>query len=186
MAHGDFDSYRIMELVCGNPHATSHATDEQWPRFTWVTAQVFYGQPGGWPDIIDFKAGNLPDLIDMRILQTDAGAASDTLCYGASAGLIDEDDHVDLIINEMTGNRLCGTPVDVGNMFILSGAGMGNTPAVDLSFWNGDLLGFGSLDGDKSVTRYAIVRASSELPPTFPMAIFGPEPDGQGGRGRFL
>ena len=131
MAHGDFDSYRIMELVCGNPHATSHATDEQWPRFTWVTAQVFYGQPGGWPDIIDFKAGNLPDLIDMRILQTDAGAANDTLCYSASAGLIDEDDHVDLIINEMTGNRLCGTSVDVGNMFILSGAGMGNTPAVD-------------------------------------------------------
>ena len=93
---------------------------------------------------------------------------------------------MDLIINEMTGNSLCGTPVDVGNMFILSGAGMGNTPAVDLSFRNRNLLGFGSLDGDKSVTRYAIVRASSELPPTFTMAIFGPEPDSQGGRGRFL
>ncbi len=178
MAHGDFVNDGIADLACGNPH------DAPQMREGAGSVHVFYGQPGGWPEIIDLKEGNLPDLAEMRIVRIDGGAAHDTLCYSASAGLIDGDNHVDLIINEMTGNGIpksvdgmTTVSVDVGNMVILSGAGKGSAPASNLSFQNGNLLDFEKVEvGGEASTMVVIVRSSSGVLPecTGPL-IVGPE-----------
>jgi len=55
------------------------------------------------------------------------GDAGDTLSYSAASGDVDGDGRIDLITNEMVGNGIAGQ-VDVGNLIVLSGAGLISPP----------------------------------------------------------
>ncbi len=57
------------------------------------------------------------------------GDQGDTLCYSAAAADVDGDGRIDLITNEMTGNGAGGSPRNVGNLILLSGAILGLEPA---------------------------------------------------------
>ncbi len=46
----------------------------------------------------------------------------DTLMYSAAAADIDGDGRTDLIVNEMRGNGVSATALDVGNLLIIGGA----------------------------------------------------------------
>ena len=60
------------------------------------------------------------------------------VCYSAAAGDLDQDGRIDIITNEMTGDGSGGTPVDVGNLILLSGALLGpatTMPVPTISPW---------------------------------------------------
>ncbi len=126
VAHGDFDRDGFTDLALGNPH------DNPQGRAGAGSVHIFYGQPGGWPELIDLKPGNLPNHDAMRIVQVDGAQAGDTLCYSAAAGDLDDDGYADFIVNEMTGNGFGGTPIDVGNLLVISGRTLGAASPSDL------------------------------------------------------
>lgn len=125
VAAGDFDRDGIADLAVGNPHDTTQG------RVQAGSVHLLFGQAGGWPAVIDLKADTgLPAPADLRITQIDAakglvsGNLSDTLCYSAAAADFDGDGHTDLIANEMIGDGIAPNTVDVGNLLVISGAGL--------------------------------------------------------------
>ena len=72
-----------------------------------------------------------------------AGDTGDILCYSAAAGDVNADGRDDLITNEMTGNGAGGSPVDVGNLIVLSGQilGIGPPPIPTTPSWALAVLG---------------------------------------------
>ncbi|MFT5192137.1 MAG: hypothetical protein ACI9DF_005177 [Verrucomicrobiales bacterium] len=155
MAHGDFDNDGYTDLACGNPH------DAPQGRTRAGSIHVFYGQPGGWPPLIDLKRDALPSPEEMRVVKIDGGQAFDTLCYSASAGFIDADANEDLIVNEMTGNGFGGTPLGVGNLVIIRGAALGSAPTTELVYSPSSILDFGSVQiGQSAIKTVTISHAN--------------------------
>ncbi len=126
VADGDFDNDGIADLAVGNPHDTPQG------RLSAGTVHIFFGQPGGWPSIVDLKNDardgfGLPGASQMRITRIDAANGlngnngPDTLCYSAASGDINGDGVEDLIVNEMIGDGISPGTVDVGNLLIFSG-----------------------------------------------------------------
>lgn len=119
--HGDFDGDGIGDLALGNPHDLVDG------RIDAGSVHVLYGQPGGWPELIDLHPVALPPASVMRIAlikgaRGESGSDDgDTLCYSAAAGDVDGDGKDDLMMNEMAGNGFGGTPEDIGNLVVISG-----------------------------------------------------------------
>jgi hypothetical protein len=119
-AHGDFDGDGIADLAFSSPHGSplgrTHAGE----------VHIFHGQEGPWPMTVDLK--NPPSRAVLRFthllgaLGSGGGNVGDTLAYSAAAGDYDGDGRLDLVTNEMQGDGLGGTPSDVGNLLIVSGA----------------------------------------------------------------
>ncbi len=153
VAQGDFDGDGIGDLAFGNPGDTPDSRSKA------GTVNILYGQPGGWPTLIDLRPDSIgptevfpiPDV--MRIAEIRGGKGStgsnigDTLCYSGSAADIDKDGLTDLIINEMVGDGVA-TP-DVGNLIIISGAAMLSKPSFNLSSSATSPVNFGSRDIDE-------------------------------------
>jgi hypothetical protein len=119
-AAGDFDGDGIDDLAVASPHFDPGGRDSA------GAYHVFHGQRGLWPEIVDLAA--LPETAVVRITEIYGALGSaqndtgDTLGYSAAAGFVDGDARADLISNEMVGNGSGGTPVDVGNVIVISGA----------------------------------------------------------------
>ncbi len=126
VAHGDFDADGVVDLAIGNPHDNPKGRTEA------GSMHILYGQPGGWPAIIDLKPTQLPAHEAMRVVEVVGAYAGDVLCYSGAASDMDGDGYVDLIVNEMTGNGFGGTPIDVGNVIIVSGEALGEGPVPQL------------------------------------------------------
>lgn len=124
VTQGDFDGDGLGDLVFGSPN------DEPQGRVSAGSIHILYGQPGGWPALIDLSTDGLPDPVVMRIVQIHGANGTvrrdtgDTICYSAASGDIDGDGHTDLIVNEMEGNGLVFGTIDVGNLLLISGAAM--------------------------------------------------------------
>lgn len=121
-AQGDFDGDGFDDLMVGNPH------DEPLGRLSAGTLHVFFGRPGGWPELFDTQPGGLPPKKLVRITElrgangrTSPFDQGDTLCYSAAAGDMDGDGRTDLITNEMVGNGVGPAAVDTGNLVIFDG-----------------------------------------------------------------
>jgi len=121
VTQGDYDRDGLGDLVVGNPHDTPQG------RGGAGSMHVLYGQNGGWPSTIDLSVANLPGAEVMRIARIDGAQAGDTLCYSAAAGDINGDGYTDIIVNEMTGDGFGGTPQNVGNLLLISGAALHRT-----------------------------------------------------------
>ncbi|CAN5162148.1 hypothetical protein BH23VER1_BH23VER1_32140 [soil metagenome] len=133
-AQGDFDGDGLADLAFGNPH------DAPSGRTSAGSVHVLYGQPGGWPDTVDLAEGELPAPAEVRIARIDGAKGSgggngtgDTLCYSADAGDIDGDGRTDFIVNEMAGNGAGGSPLDVGNLLLISGTALLAPPTTSLT-----------------------------------------------------
>jgi hypothetical protein len=122
--HGDYDNDGISDLAFGNPH------DSPQGRTSAGSMHVLYGNVSRWPSLIDLSVATLPDPGVMRIARIDGADGTsgtdggDTLCYSAATGDIDGDGHDDIIVNEMLGDGVPPEPTDVGNLLIISGAGL--------------------------------------------------------------
>ena len=121
--HGDLDGDGVADLVFGSPHANPAGRDEA------GTIHVFYGQPGGWPELIDTSPENFLTLegfrwVEIRGAQGDGPDRGDVICYSAAPGDVDGDGRTDIIANEMTGNGVAPGATDVGNLIIISGAAL--------------------------------------------------------------
>ncbi len=120
-AQGDFDADGFADLAFAAPHGRPQARRN--------AGQVFllYGQTGGWPTVVDTRAGQLPSADLMRILEIQGANGNrgsdtgDTLAYSGAAADLDGDGRTDLISNEMVGNGVDPEAVDVGNLIALSG-----------------------------------------------------------------
>jgi len=149
VAHGDFDGDGIWDLAFGNPH------DNPEGRGNAGSVHVLFGQPGGWPALINLNPATLPGPEEIRItlVQGAIGASGsdfgDTLCYSASSADLDRDGRTDFILNEMTGNGFGGAPLNVGNLLVISGPALTptNTLPTSLSASPAE-LGFGLFDID--------------------------------------
>jgi hypothetical protein len=146
VAHADLDVDGIGDLLVGNPH------DALFGRINAGSAHIIYGQPGGWPALINTKEGSLPDPQDVRVAVI-AGASGnlgsdfgDILCYSAAVGDIDNDGRCDVIINEMQGNGLGGIPEDVGNLIVVSGTALLEPFTPALSYSPSGRIDFGAHD----------------------------------------
>jgi hypothetical protein len=119
-AAGDFDGDGIDDLAIASPHF------DPLNRGSAGAFHVLHGQQGMWPETVDLAS--LPDAALVRVtevygaLGSTPGENGDTLGYSAASGFIDDDNRRDLISNEMVGNGFGGTPPDVGNLIVLSGA----------------------------------------------------------------
>jgi hypothetical protein len=132
-AQGDFDGDGLADLAFASPHATPLG------RVNGGAVHVFYGQPGGWPRVIDLAPNRLPSLDEVRYAEIYGGRGrrpqdeGDTLAYSADAADLDGDGRTDLITNEMLGNGVSAEAVDVGNLIIIRGAAL----AASKSRWRG-------------------------------------------------
>ncbi len=160
---GDFDGDGIGDLGIGNPH------DSFPDRADAGSVHVLYGQPGGWPEFIDLDPANLPDPSAMRIaliqgangtVGTDRG---DILSYSAASGDVNGDGRADLIINEMAGNAISGTPEDVGNLLVVDATSLLPPFEPSLSFSESGPVRFGIAHVEnESETRFITITNGSE------------------------
>jgi len=129
-AHGDFDGDGIADLVFSAPHASPAG------RTHAGIVYLIAGKRTGWQALVDLSAGAYPRPAQQRIIEVhganggSSGDAGDTLSYSAAAGDVDGDGRIDLITNEMVGNGVAPGAVDVGNLIVLSGAGLLAPPSV--------------------------------------------------------
>ncbi|MFV1996159.1 MAG: choice-of-anchor D domain-containing protein, partial [Verrucomicrobiales bacterium] len=137
----DFDGDGIEDLAIGNP------CDDAAARAEAGSIHVLYGQPGGWPALVDQSLANLPGPEVMRIARIDGAVVGDTLCYSATAGDMDGDGFMDLITNEMKGEGFEGTPSNVGNVLVIEAGAflpafvprLGFSPSATVDFGGRDL-----------------------------------------------
>ena len=128
VTQGDFDGDGLGDLVIGNPH------DRPDNRQVAGTVYVLYGKQGGWPAEIQLGGNQLPDPDTLRVVEVWGGRGSisgdtgDTLCYSAASGDLDDDGRTDIIMNEMVGNGVGPSSIDMGNLIILSGAALLDPP----------------------------------------------------------
>lgn len=162
MLQGDFDGDGIGDVGVGNPH------DTFLERADAGSIHVLYGQPGGWPGLIDLLPSALPSPQEMRIalIQGAQGTSGtdrgDTLCYSAASGDINGDGRPDLIVNEMAGNALEGTLEDVGNLLVIDAASLLSAPQSSLELTTLGPTDFGVAEvGSAGVTRSAVIRNTS-------------------------
>jgi hypothetical protein len=133
--HGDFDGDGITDLVVAAPHNNALGR---------ISAGVVYILLGRttWPGLIDFETSAFPLPSEIMVIRIDGangagpGDQGDTLSYSAATGDVDGDGRVDLITNEMLGNGV-GGQVDVGNLIVLSGAGLIAPPPTPSLPWVG-------------------------------------------------
>ena len=138
-AHGDYDGDGIVDLMVSAPHGSPPGRNQ---------AGIVYILLGraSWPALIDFEPSAFPLPSEIMVIQIDgangsgAGDAGDTLSYSAASGDVDGDGRPDLIMNEMLGNGIAGQ-VDVGNLIVLSGAGLIAPPPTPVL----PLLGYAAL-----------------------------------------
>ena len=123
LAHGDFDNDGFADLAIGSPTANPLG------RISAGIMHIVWGKAGPWPNIVDFQEGLKTNPADLQITdvlgafgQTTSNDRGDTLMYSATAGDMDNDGRDDLIINEMRGNGVAASTIDVGNLLIISGA----------------------------------------------------------------
>ncbi len=170
--HGDFDNDGIADLAVANP------CDNPSGRSDAGTVHVFYGQPGGWPTVIDQAPGQLPAPGEMRIAEIIGANAGDTLCYSAMAGDIDADGVLDLIVNEMRGDGFGGSPQAVGNMLVIHADALLPANASSLSFSTGSLVDFGVQDinaGPTATQLVDITNVSGSAVNIVTLQLTGPE-----------
>lgn len=175
--HGDFDGDGLGDLAIGSPHDVVDG------RLDAGSVHILYGQPGGWPALIDLSPVTLPAPSVMRIahIKGAKGALSfssrgDTLCYSAAAGDIDGDGRPDLIVNEMAGDGSGGTPRDVGNMLVINAGSLLGPPSPSLAFSSGRLLDFGSIspDGAEAVEEITMTNSGLEAVTILALGLTGP------------
>jgi hypothetical protein len=116
---GDFDGDGFDDLAIASPCADPEG------RGSAGAWHVLLGQPTRWPSFVDLLNPPGPETVFITELQgavgTGSGGIGDVLGYSASSGDIDSDGRLDLISNEMQGDGFGGTPLDVGNIVIVSG-----------------------------------------------------------------
>jgi hypothetical protein len=135
IAHGDFDNDGFADLAIGNPH------DAPQGRSNAGSVHIFYGQPGGWPALIDQSPGSFPSPEVARSVEihgangVSGSDGGDVLCYSSAVADIDGDQRPDFIVNEMVGNGSGGNPEDIGNLLVISGAALLGpaSPSIDFS-----------------------------------------------------
>ena len=119
-AQGDFDADGFADLAFGSPHANPQG------RPSAGSVVVFFGRPGGWPELVDTRPDELPQTLRLTEIQGAAGTSGtdrgDTLAYSLAAADLDADGLTDLVANEMLGNGLGPDTVDVGNLLLLGGS----------------------------------------------------------------
>jgi hypothetical protein len=122
VVHGDFDDDGFDDLAIGSPKA------DPLGRSSAGMIHVVWGRPAPWPAEVDLRQGLKPDPADLQI--TDILGANgnrpgidegDTLMYSAAPGDVDGDGSDDLIVNEMLGNGVAGSALDVGNLIVIGG-----------------------------------------------------------------
>ena len=118
---GDIDG--IADLAIASPLASPLG------RIHAGTIHVLWGRNGAWPTVIDLAAGLRPDPASFPITdiygakgEQSVNDTGDTLMYSAAAADMDGDGRIDLIVNEMRGNGVSPTALDVGNLLIIGGA----------------------------------------------------------------
>ena len=167
VSQGDFDGDGNADLAFGNPG------DSPEQRTKAGSVHVLYGQPGGWPELVNLRPDTnglfdvFPALDIMRIAEIDGAQGSnisntgDTLCYSGVAADIDKDGLSDLIINEMVGDGF--STLDVGNLIIISGAALFPKPTFNLTPSETGPLNFGSrsIDNEESPDQNLSFRNSS-------------------------
>ncbi|MCG8461932.1 MAG: hypothetical protein MI919_37085, partial [Holophagales bacterium] len=152
---GDFDADGHPDLAISSPH------DDPAGRESAGTLHVLYGRDGGWPALVDLAPGSQPPPAALRTAEiwgregTSGQDEGDTLAYSGAPADLDADGHVDLVVNEMVGDGFGGTPLDVGNLIVVSGR------AVDPAFLFGD--GFES--ADTLAWTAAVQRAARQAAP---------------------
>lgn len=136
MGVGDFNGDGIADLAIANPNDNPIAPGETTPRNIAGTVHFLYGREGGWPAFVDTAQGLLPPTQDLTISLLIGGRGSvgsdggDTLSYSGDYGDMDGDGKTDWITNEMVGNGLLPSAVDVGNLIVVSGALMEPGPFI--------------------------------------------------------
>lgn len=177
MLQGDFDGDGIDDIGIGNPHDTFLG------RIDAGSVHVFYGQPGGWPAVIDLLPASLPLPQEMRIawIQGANGTSGtdrgDTLCYSAASGDIDGDGRIDLIINEMAGNALGGTLQDVGNLLVIDAQSLLEPYQSRLQLKTPGLIDFGVVDTNIGAQSKSVIlqNTGSEPLSISGLSIVGPQ-----------
>ena len=120
--HGDIDGDGIADLAIAGP------LENPLGRVQAGVVHILWGQAGRWPEVIDLQNDRQPDPAVFAITdiygangERSVDDAGDTLMYSAAAADMDRDGKIDLIINEMRGNGVSPTALDVGNLLIISG-----------------------------------------------------------------
>ena len=169
----DFTGDGLGDLVIGSPGQTTQG------RIQAGVVHVIYGKVGGWGAEVDLAVGQNPPKEQVRLKQIDGATGGNTfadigdmLCYSISAGDLNGDGRIDLLVNEMAGNGLAPNTLDVGNCLVVNGKflgqiddadidGSGQVNTIDLS-----LLGNQWQDTDCGVCERADVTGDGDV--TFP------------------
>lgn len=126
--HGDFDADGRDDLAFSSPHGSPLGRPDA------GIIHVFFGQTGAWPATIDLQAGALPPPSQIRITEvygangTVGFDSGDILSYSGTAADMDGDGKTDILTNEMLGNGVLPAAEDTGNLVILSGELLAQTP----------------------------------------------------------
>ena len=177
-AHGDFDNDGIADLAIGNPHDAPLGRDNA------GTVHIYYGQAGGWPDLLDQSPGNFPDPDEARTVEIRGALGrvgnddGDVLCYSAAVGDIDGDLRDDFIVNEMVGNGPGGSPQDIGNLLVISGTALLSPFVPSVSFDQSGPVNFGArgiIDGPTSGISVTLSNTSAAPVTITSLALEGPE-----------
>jgi hypothetical protein len=117
----DYNGDGFADLVMGNP------SDDAAGRQGSGSIHLFFGRPGGWPEVLDLAFSSLrfadvPYIVEIRGAHGASGSdQGDMLCYSASHGDVDGDGMPDIVVNEMAGNGVAPAAEDAGNLIIISG-----------------------------------------------------------------
>lgn len=144
--HGDFDRDGLADLAFSSPHADPlgridagilhvlHGTEGTWPALIDLAGTSFespLGEPIGHSGVGDPNPpapAGFPRRTDIvgadGSLDLDIG---DTLAYSGAMGDFDGDGFLDIITNEMVGDGFGGTPLNVGNLLLISGRALDAT-----------------------------------------------------------